>query len=341
MAQRREDVLEALGLSGCTLGPSESVPWIAPVVGHARGVDVRQLTSAFLASVRVVPISAGLLGTLGLSAFAAADASGLIKFTATGPVSIRVAGPTEGRVVQSPSEPHVAWVDASGPGAFLVETRAGRILLTLEESELHMQTVVARLSLPPLVAIEEPAEPWMRSSSDAWLHAEASRALASRGAWSVCVAAGMPARASEPGAFGSPHETVQALLRGESPSWLSGPRRWVRALQPDQVETMKQLALAEVDRLSSLAANLEAAEPDREEWLAGWRRLCHGRDELEGVRTLLSEVRASAELDAHVGPLDRSGAWLRARAPLARLGHDERMRRAQLADADAWWGWLG
>ncbi len=181
----------------------------------------------------------------------------------------------------------------------------------------------------------------MRSSRDGWLQAQAARTLETRGSWSVCVAAGQHGRLADPAAFGDPRAIVEAQLRGDAPGWLSAPRRWVRSLEPEQVSTMSRLALAEVDRLSELADHLERADPEADEWLEDWRRLCYARDDLEGVRVLLAERGVSADVDAHVATLDRAGRSLRVAAPLARLGRDERLRRASLADPDAWWGWLG
>jgi len=333
-------VLHALGLSECQLGEQETVPWLDPAVGQARGIATRELSSAALATLRVVPISAGLLGSMGLSGFAAADSSGLVKLVGSGDVSIRLVQAGHGRTFQSEAEPKVAWVDATRSGPFLVETSTGRLICSLDQSQLHLRAVLEPVNFAPLASIEEAAGGWMRSSGDGWIRAEAVRALEASGPWSVCVAAGLHARLVDPAAFGPPGESVDALLKGVSPEWLSRPRQWVRALSPLQVSTMRRLALAEVDRLSELADRLGRTESAKDEWREEWRRLCHGRDALEGVRVLLAEVEASAELDAHLKPLDHAGALLNAEAPLARLRPDERLRRARLANPDAWWGWL-
>jgi hypothetical protein len=341
MAPSRDDLLEALGLAGYELGEMESVEWPEPAVGRALGPTRRELGEAIVGTLRVVPISVVLLGSIGVHGFAAADASGIVKLVGRGPFSVRLGGPAEGRVFRSGAEPNVAWVDASRCGPFLVETATGRLLCSVEHGQLLLQAVTALVPLAALAPIEEPADGWMRSSRDAWLEEQAVRTLETRGAWSVCVAAGLHARLADAAAFGDPREIVEAQLAGEAPGWLSGPRRWVRSLEPEQVSTMSRLALAEVDRLGALADHLERADPLADEWREDWRRLCHARDDLEGVRVLLAERGASADLDAHVAALDRAGQSLRTAAPLARLGRDERLRRASLADPDAWWGWLG
>jgi hypothetical protein len=341
MAPSRDDLLEALGLTGYELGEMETVEWPEPAVGQALGVTRRELSQAIVGTLRVVPIGAALLGSIGLYGFTAADASGIVKLVGKGPVAVRLGGPAEGRTFHSDAEPNVAWVDASRSGPFLVETASGRLLCSVEQGLLQLQAVTAPVALAALAAIEEPADGWMRSSRDGWLEQQAVRTLETRGAWSVCVAAGQHARLTDAAAFGSPREIVEAQLRGEAPRWLSGPRRWARSLEPVQVATMSRLALAEVDRLGELADHLERADPETDEWREDWRRLCHARDDLEGVRVLLAERGASTDLDVHVSTLDRAGRSLRMAAPLARLGPDERLRRACLADPDAWWGWLG
>jgi hypothetical protein len=340
MAPSRDDLLQALGLTGCELGEVETVEWPEPAVGHALGLTRRDL-SAIAATLRVVPIGAALLGSIGVYGFTAADASGIVKLVGKGPVAVRLAGPAEGRTFRSEGEPNVAWIDANHSGPFLVETDHGRLLCSVERGQLHLQALVAPAALAPLAEIAEPADGWMRSSRDGWLQAQAVRTLETRGSWSVCAAAGQHGRLADPAAFGDPREMVEAQLEGDAPGWLSAPRRWVRSLEPEQASTMSRLALAEVDRLSELADHLERADPETGDWLEDWRRLCHARDDLEGVRVLLAERGISADVDAHVATLDRAGRSLRVAAPLARLGRDERLRRASLVDPDAWWGWLG
>lgn len=341
MAPSSDDLLEALGLRGYELGETETIAWPEAAVGQARGVSPRELAGAALASLRVVPIGASLLAAVGVYGFAAADSSGVLKLVGRGPVVIHVGGSAGGSTFRSEAEPNVAWVDASRSGRFLVETSSGRLMCVVDRGQLHLQAVTAPLAIAPLAVIEEPADGWMRSSRDGWLEREAVRTLEAGGTWSVCVAAGQHARLADAAAFGDPGEIVEAQLKGDAPSWLSGPRRWVRSLAADQVRTMARLALAEVDRLNELADALERGDPEADEWREDWRRLCHARDDLEGVRVLLAERGASSDLEAHVRPLDRAGESLRAAAPLARLGRDERLRRALLSDPDAWWGWLG
>ena len=133
---------------------------------------------------------------------------------------------------------------------------------------------------------------------------------------------------------------MEAQIRGEVQDGLATPRRWVRSLEPEQVSTMGRLALAEAERLGEAAGHLERSDPESDAWRDEWRQLCHRRDDLEGVRVLLAERGASQALDSHLAAVDRAGRALRMSAPLARLGPDERLRRARLADPDAWWGWL-
>jgi hypothetical protein len=341
MAASRDELLEALGLTGYELGEVESVAWPEPTVGEARGPNARELSQAILASLRVVPISAGLLGVAGIHGFAAADASGLVKLVSRGPVSVRVGRTGVGLTYQPDQEPNVAWVDVARSGAFLVETGSGRLICHVEGGQLHVQELRSTVSLAPLAEVAEPAEGWMRASRDGWLEQEAARTLGAPGAWSVCVTAGRYARLVEPAAYGDPKETIEAQLRGESLEWLASPRRWARALDTEQASTMSRLALAEVDRLGEIADDLERSDPETDGWVDEWRRLCYARDDLEGVRVLLAERGESQDLDAHVAALDGTGRSLRMTAPLARLGRDERLRRARLADPDAWWGWLG
>ena len=74
---------------------------------------------------------------------------------------------------------------------------------------------------------------------------------------------------------------------------LAAPRHWARQLEPAQLRTIQELARAETTRLVLMIDDVaEMAIPEEGPWQSQWLDVCHGRDDLEGVCTLLREANA-------------------------------------------------
>jgi hypothetical protein len=81
----------------------------------------------------------------------------------------------------------------------------------------------------------------------------------------------------------------------------------------------------------------ESAAPEEGPWQSVWLDVCHGRDDLEGVCTLLRETSAAEVLRIPLARLDKTGRMVRGVLPSAFLPRDERTRRASWVSQDSWW----
>jgi hypothetical protein len=245
--------------------------------------------------------------------------------------------------------------------ASLVLKRSGPSPCLWDRSEVY--PLVASLALEPLAPIPAPEfEMWLADCRDSWLAGELEALVSAGDDWSLAVASGAFVRLMEPAAVGqglvvrrldpggwppstrAPSATaasqrVEALLRGEVDETLARPRRWIRGLTPEQIRTVEQLALAEADRLmEALDEVVEATESATTDWSSEWVALCQSREDLEGVRVLLTEVGRHEALGRALATLDREGRRTSLGIPLARVPADEKLSRAHRIDPDAWWG---
>lgn len=189
----------------------------------------------------------------------------------------------------------------------------------------------AALELPPPLAVRSDLLAWIPGLDDPWLEAELTARLASGSDWQHAVAIGMLSRLWQPrGAVA--HELFRR------------PRRWIEAQAPAQCEALTRRAMAVVDRLADVFERLvEDVRPDDLEWQEEMLQVWHARDDVEGVRLLLSAVGHAERLEAALEPVDgEAGHWMCA-LPWWDDAWDERIGRAGVADPDVWWttalGW--
>lgn len=332
-------VLDELGLGGAALAAAGSTEWPASDVDSAKGVGAAlALTLATLpAGEPMAPLLLPALERLGISVSSAPAEPRILEFTSDGPLVVRSPRADAGAVLQLPEHPNAVSLDLRASGPFTLTSAGRTVLLVPGEEALEIHEVVEPVALAPLEPFAAPVMDWLQSCSDPWL-AQQVRPLAEAGdTWSTSVAAGMLARLLE--RSGSSRDRVAALLAGQVDPELARPRLWARSLLPRQIETIERLALSEVDLLF---ADLELAEQVVDEsepgWPEAWVRLCHSRDDLEGIALLLREAGHSSRVDIALDNLDREGRRVHAGLHLQRLPDDERMTRAALRDPFAWWG---
>ena len=156
------------------------------------------------------------------------------------------------------------------------------------------------------------------------------------------VAAGLCARLYEPFTPRGRTELVTRWLQGQAQDPGVHVRRWARSLLPEELDTLQDLALAVVDRVSGLLDHLEASMAPSEDW---WRLalhdLCVERDDLESVAFLLAEARRADRLQPALRGLDEAATRFAASIPLVIEVDDEQLRRARLGDPFAWWVTIG
>jgi hypothetical protein len=257
------------------------------------------------------------------------------QFDPLTPLSIvRVPGPS-GSGIQGVVEPDSAatvrlplldtfrFVIASPGGLFLA-------LGAIEHGELRLQPVYP-WPAPPL-------DEWIEAVMDEELKALASKRLhADR--WVATTVAGMLARLQSAGTESEARTRLAALRAGRDPGPVLKPRLWVRAFPPAQREALERFARVRASSLASrLASLLDRLAPDTPDLVEQWRALCHERDDLEGVRVLLREAAAGADLEAALHEADASGRAVRFSWPREVDVDDERLRRAALSNPAAWWG---
>lgn len=330
--EKVRELLAELGLSGCELGDPEVIELPEGLVGQAKGLP----TISELKSRVMVPVVAAVLTAAGFQAQIAADGSRVVKFLSPSPdqpLVVRALSPGGSGGVMPSEEKDVAWVNLGAAGTFLLEAGGRRLIGEVDGDRLLLREVAAAVALEPLAEIPVPGGEWLGMTSDTWLNERVGERLAVGDAWSVGVAAGMQARLTNPPKPVAPGGSLDASI--------TRPRQWARALPSSEASTLERLALAEVDRLNGMLDSLAAADEVGDDWRSDWLRACESRDDLEGLRLLLAEAGRAGALTEQLAVLDRAGAELRMRAPLAQVAPGERLRRARLLDADAWWGWLG
>ncbi len=329
--EKVRELLAELGLSGYELGEAGVVELPESLVGQALGLP----RLADLRALVMGPVVLAVLAAAGIEAHVSADGSRVAKFLSPSPdVPLAVRTLSGGGGVLPSDEKDVVWVDLRSVGAFLLEGGGHRVVCVVEGDRLTVRELVRAVALEPLATVPAP-EGWLGMTGDAWLNEQVGERLAVGDSWSVGVAAGMQARLTEP--------AVPVAPGGVPDASITQPRLWMRSLPAAEASTLERLALAEVDRLNGMLDELLSVPEDAdlsEDWCSDWLRACESRDDLEGMRLLLSEAGRAEALSQQLALVDRAGSSLRMRAPLATVAPGERLRRARLIDPDAWWGWL-
>lgn len=228
-----------------------------------------------------------------------------------------------------------------------------------------------RFLTPP--AIEAPLRELSDACPDHWLAKELQTRLQIDHSWEHVVAMGMYRRLLSPPQGQDLQVTAEALLLGEpSEFWasLDRPSLWIRSLSPEELNKIQSLTETAIEFLEfdlrELQEDIRSNQAPRREKqsLKGLLRLCHDRDDVEGVQLLLSEVGKAQSLEAALEPIDRVGRTFMkelteraglasaeqgdalepqagdVRFPLQLPVDDERLSRVLLRDPDAWWAQL-
>lgn len=190
------------------------------------------------------------------------------------------------------------------------------------------------LTLQGLTSVDANVESWMRETGDAEAQQWVEARLTTRDAYSVAAAAGMHMRLVDR------NETIEEILAPDGPVLESVA--WAWTLTDEQRETVRDLAIAECDRLGALIEELEApTSRTGSVWIESLRHLAHSRDDLEGVRAILAEGKTNlvTVLDSVLNALDQDGRKFVASLPSGLLEDDLRLSRIS-CDPHAWWAEL-
>lgn len=331
--------LAALGLSLDMLGPPERLHLPLFLVDEAQGVMTLQSRFCSLPAplADLLDARSDVLRTLGIELQFDADSQAL-SFTSPETLAFRI------RPAHRDSTPWTA--DADGrtrlvlrqAGRFLVETPDG-LPLALGHLDPGVLTLalVGAWPAPPL-------DDWIAQMNDSWLQTVTEQTLPGADPWTRTALAGqitrlatheLPDVAVATAAGGG----ISALLGLVSALPAMHPRMWARTLDARALaaieEHARRRAVALEDDLQDLLDTL-SADPTGVRRI--WTRLCHRRDDIEGVRVLLREGGLGDTLDALLRGTDRVGRSARINLVPGVDTDDERLRRVALADPSAWWG---
>jgi hypothetical protein len=212
------------------------------------------------------------------------------------------------------------------------------LFASADEDGLRVYVVAGR-SIAPVAQIDAPVLQWLNESgvSDSWLRGEVAQRLQVSGPWSNIVAAALYARYLEP-SFEVAKNWTDAALAGRVIDPIVAPRRWVGQLTGRQIQTVLELARAELDRIELLVDHAtDQAIPEEAAWQGEWLEASHGRDDIEGIRTLLKGRVDNLPFADRLAQVDRAGRIARSVLPSGFVPSDERTRRASEVDPSAWW----
>jgi hypothetical protein len=307
------DRLAGTGLDDGVLGAAETLSFPAATVDEARA-PIRESPSpddfgAPRGAVRELPLAvrSDVLGAIGLAA-TLDRAAGRLAFHAPAdlPFVLDPAPAAEGFATNAPAEFLIATAVTGSTGA---EPLA---FGSISASGLRLQGLHA-WPAPPLDA-------WRAAAGDAEWHVLAEHAGASR--WQDTLIAGRIAR----------------LLQPLDAPPLIAARTWSRTLSPGQRGLIERYATVAARQLTIRLERLQSTiVPDEPGLVDRWRRLCHDRDDLEGIRVLLREAKAGDALAAALREGDAVGRALHFSWPSTADVHDERLQRVAEGDPGAWW----
>lgn len=339
------DTLARLGLVAdeVVLGEAERLDWPSEPVGEAKGLAAAISLGALLLGQGpdTLPAPSGALEKVGVTLRTAAGSPHVVKLASPATdvaLVVRLTEDDPEAMARPEGHGDVVAIDTRRSGPFLLAVAGHQVLCVPDPHGLIVRHVVRPLAIAPLTAITAPVLDWLAASRDEWLTGHARQLVEADDSWSRCVAAGLCARLVEPASPADARLRVEAMLRGEVDATLAQPRVWVRSLQAPALDTMEQLALAQVDRLTVWLDRAEAAaEREDEDWVDEWLGLCKAREELEGVAVLLAEAGRAERLRAALDRLDGAARVTRLGLAHADLPRDPLLVRAWDRDADAWW----
>jgi hypothetical protein len=338
--------LEAFGFGSARLLPAERVE--LPSAGNAEAAGARDVLvgglmalTSLAGSARFEKLPGSMLERHGIS-LAVLDADKRIaRVRAPGPLVVREGGVESRGFIQFEGDPGAVYWDSSEAPRLVgvAEDMLFAIARDGTTGEFITQVAMDRvLQIAPLEELRAPLVAWARALDDRWLAAHLETQAAIGGSWRSAVGAGVYARLYVAPDRAAAAARIARFTEGREDPHFTTPRRWARALDEAQRQTIEDLALAEVSALHAALEDIEDdIAADAEHWVARWRTLCHRRDDLEGVDVLLQETGRGGRLRAAMDRLDRVGRQALINVPAGALDADERIRRARLQNPSAWW----
>ncbi len=223
----------------------------------------------------------------------------------------------------------------SGSGRLLARRPDGLVVvLVLEDGHLrrHQEFEIQGESVPPFEEVHVDLAPFIARVEDEWLKA----LIVSHDVddtFARVVGLGLFRRYySITCSREKKREIVLRMLEG---GWQHPADEWSRHLTPGQVRTIEDLACAAANDLRrevlEVGETFSVFDPDS---VVAWVRVCHERDDLEGVLWLLPQAEA---LRTVLRELDAAARREAVAIPPGLARHDERLRRAAMIDWEAWW----
>ena len=332
--------LRELGFQDAEPAAMEHIEPSPSTTAEALGVREAVFLSALLTGahgpVNFLPAESASLRAQGASVAFLHENRNIVRVQTLGggEVSVKATGPGVG---QPESDRGSVYWDTSQTDSLILILPTSVVALETRANGIDVQAAETITRARPLAAVNAPLEEWAAECSDLWLSAELKRCSSIGGSWHAVVGAGMLARLFEPEDVPGVALGVPATLRTQP--WQQ-PRIWARALSNEQRETIRDLALAEIDALH-LALDPLPIDMDpgvaalQQEWLS----VCHRRDDVASAFVLLAEAGASvAKVQDGLVFLDRRGRRALFNVPRNAVAEDERLRRIRLVDPTAWWG---
>lgn len=237
--------------------------------------------------------------------------------------------------------PNVACVDIDAAGAVAVAIGSGELLLFCRgpdgNSVDFFTGSLAALEIPDLEGIRSPVAEWVQETGDEWLIAAVGARLAADDPWNQTVAVGLYSRLRRP--FGEETRPfVASILAGKPAADLVRAPRWARELTPSQVDTLRRLALAEIDLVANKLEALDGEwQPDDADMVGELVELCQRRDDIEAVWGMIVDDAVAAELASALATVDERGMRFVASIPERLELADERLWRSRANGVEGWW----
>lgn len=243
-------------------------------------------------------------------------------------------------VFDDPDDSSLIYVDFDAAQAVLLDTGEAQLVVTVRDESLVVwevhdgreQSVRQPVSFDP-----PPVEDWV-DEDDTWMADYVEQALQADDPWRWFAAAGTWGRLRRQSEE-SRVDAVEALMAGEQEPGAAKTDEWAHSLTPEQRHRLKEMFVSRIDLLGESLDRLnQSLDPNSSGWIARYRRLLHGRDDIDSVRWTLAETNALEQTEATLEGLDERGRRLVATLPsIDELQDDERLVRAAGLNPEAWW----
>ncbi len=316
--------LEELGFSGCEEQELARVAWPREAAAQGKGAAPLVMALAWLSQAPAWPagVSADAIG----GTLAVVDKTQIVRYQPLAHLAMPQvhAGGITPSVVED-AEHGLVFVSLAESGAVL-ELSDGRCLSLRSSSDGKVVISELRLPVQPWASVPAPDLDTAAQGTDLWVSEAVAAHLGRRDDWHNAVAAGIWARCG-------PMPSIPAFRASESAA-----HRWVAGLSTEQLASVLERSIARIDGLwGELEALSEALAPDDDEWRNAAVGLCRKREDLEGVRVLMTWQRAGDRLEDVLGPFDSAARRFIRSVPVRFSIDDPRLRRAAIVNPAAWW----